>query len=146
MRDKHGKPVRPAEEKPLAKAGELVHMERTKEEKKNTEALSPSSESGPDYPYGLRLHLDHDCLKKVGLHETPEVGHEVHIRAKAHVVAAREEKREGDEPERHLELQITHLGIHPKADGFKDEDQGGTGKAGAGHVTEKREASTRKRH
>ena len=146
MRDKHGKPVRPSEDPTLEKAGEMVHMERTKAEKKALEEGLTSPHSGPDYPYGLRLHLDHDGLKKVGIAEMPDVGREVHIRAKAHVTAAGSEKREGGE-ERHLELQVTHLGISHKADGFKDEDQGGSGKAGAGHVTERKEPNySRKRN
>jgi hypothetical protein len=40
-----------------------------------------------------------------------------------------------------------HLGLSKKADAYKDEDQGGKGKIGAGHVTEKAGAHYgRKRH
>lgn len=109
-RDTNGKATKP--ETAMDDAG-MAHMERTKAEKKEIEKGYAVQESGPDYPYGLRIHLDHDGLKKVGIEEMPEVGGEVHIRAKAHVVGARSEKREGGE-ERHLELQITHLGVHPE--------------------------------
>lgn len=125
-RDTKGKPVK------------MAHMERTKAEKKEREKDYAIADSGPDYPYGLRVNLDHDGLKKVGMEDMPEVGSEVHLQAKAHVVSARSEKREGSE-ERHLEMQITHLGVHHKPDDMKSEDQSASGskKPEAGHVTDK---------
>lgn len=121
-RDIRGKPVLP----PSAEKSGMSHMLRTKEDKKGENIIG--RDSGPDYPYGLRLHIDHDGMKKLGMKELPEVGHEVHIRAKAHVSSASSEKQEGQEDHHRLELQITHLGIAHKADGFKAEDQGGSGK------------------
>jgi len=40
-----------------------------------------------------------------------------------------------------LKTLFSHTGESHKADGMKSEDQGGSGKAGAGHVTEKKSAS-----
>jgi len=99
-RDTSGKPV------------EMAHMARSKEEKKRQMEPMNVRESGPDYPYGLRVDLDHEGMKKIGMDEMPEVGGEVSLHAKAHVVSARSEKREGEEDHRSVGLQITHLGIH----------------------------------
>ena len=129
----------------------MTDMKRSNAEKKAVE--TNVMEKGPEYPYGLKVHLDHEGMKKCGIDEMPEVGGEVHMRAKAHVVSARSEKRDGGE-ERHLELQITHLGIHHKPDGMKSQDQGGSGKTPeAGKVTAKKGSTTgddasygRKRH
>lgn len=118
-RDTSGKPV------------EMAHMARSKEEKKK-ESMPMERSSGPDYPYGLRVDLDHDGLKKVGMDKLPEVGSEIKLHAKAHVVSARSEKHEGGE-ERSVGLQITHLGIHHEEG--KDEEK-----------SEKSEKTERKRH
>lgn len=129
------------------KAVPMAHMERTKAEKKEREKAMDVQSDAPDYPYGLRIHLDHDGMKKCGIADMPEVGGEVQLHAKAHVTSARMEKREGSEDERHLELQITHLGVHHKADGMKSEDQGGSGKTpNAGKVTDKTPNYSRKRN
>jgi hypothetical protein len=66
----------------------------------------------------------------------------------------RKAKKAFDQPAEHLQEHHDrlcrieeHLGLSEKADAYKDEDQGGKGKIGAGHVTEKGGATyTRKRH
>ena len=143
-RDTKGKPIRGDES---MEAGGMADMKRTPSEKKGENKAMAEPYKGPDYPYGTRIHLDHESLKKVGMTDLPEIGHEVEIRAKAHVSSASAEKREGEEERRHLELQITHLGISHKADNMKGEDQGGKAKrAKAGHVTDKEPSYSRKRH
>lgn len=147
MRDTHGKPVRSGKEEKKSESSELAHMERTKAEKKEANGLVMPKSEGPDYPYGLRIHLNQEDLQKIGMNDMPEAGNEVHLHAKARVSSVSSDQRDGGKEERRMELQITHLGIHHKADGMKSEDQGGKEKVSAGHVTEKREPHYgRKRH
>lgn len=125
----------------------MVHMERAK--KKGEEPYD-----GSKYPYGLRVHVDHEGLKKLDMDELSQVGHAVELRAKAQVMGVRSEQREDGTHERHLEMQITHLGVHHKPDGMKSEDQGGSERTPtAGKVTAKKGSTTgddasytRKRH
>lgn len=110
---------------------EMAHMERTKAEKKASAGGMAPEASGPDYPYGLRIQLDHDGMKKLGMSEMPEVGGEMHFRAKAKIIGARSEEREGSE-DRHLELQITHLGMHDALEEGKGKSENGSGEDKAG--------------
>lgn len=117
MRGKGGRVVR--DDPSISEAGGLTHMEREPKEK-HDELTQPS---GPDYGSGLQLHLDHHDLTKLGHHDHPhEAGKEVHIHAKGHISHVSSEERDGKKEQR-LILQITHLGIHHEADGFKGEDQ-----------------------
>lgn len=126
-RDTKGKAIEPG--------ADMVHMKRESKEDKDGVGAAP-------YPYGLRMHLDHDGMKKVGMHDMPGVGDEIELRARARVTGASSEAIDGKTDEhRRVEMQITHLGVHHKADGMKSEDQGGSGKAEAGHVTEKKGAT-----
>ena len=65
-------------------------------------------------------------------------------------VRGRPVEAQGKEHQEHrdrLDRIEKHLGIAHKASGMKPEDQGGSGKAGAGHVTERAGPSYgRKRH
>jgi hypothetical protein len=132
-RDTKGKPVK---DETMADVG-MAHMER--KPKKGEEGMISG---GSPYPYGLRVHVDHEGLKKLNMGEIPQVGHSVEMRAKAQVMGVHMEEGEGGEQRQRLELQITHLGIHHKPDGMKGEDQGGSSKTPeAGHVTAKKGAS-----
>ncbi|MCA8018087.1 capsid staple protein [Burkholderia metallica] len=121
-RDTKGKPV---------KDDGMVHMER---KAKGDNMLG----AGSKYPHGLRVHVDHEGLKKLDMDELPQVGHSVEMRAKAQVMGVHMEEGEDGQPRHRLEMQITHMGLHHKSDGMKSEDQGGSGKTPeAGHVTDK---------
>jgi len=121
-RNIYGKPIGEKREKGEGKKeGELKDMARTKAEKKEANSLVMPKESEPDYPYGLRVHLDHESLKKAGITELPKAGEEMHFTAKARVHSASSESRDGGEEHR-LELQITHMGIHHKPDDMKSEE------------------------
>lgn len=124
-RDTKGKPI---------KDDDMVHMEH---KAKGDNMLG----AGSKYPHGLRVHVDHEGLKKLDMDELPQVGHSVEMRAKAQVMGVHMDEGEDGQPRHRLEMQITHMGIHHKPDGMKSEDQGGSGKASAGHVTEKKGAS-----
>lgn len=106
-RDTSGKPV-------------MMDMQRSKEEKKR-ENMPVERSSVPDYPYGLRVDLDHEGLKKLGFKDLPEVGHEIEFHAKAHVTSSNASKHEGEEERRNVGIQITHLGIKHKEEEGKEE-------------------------
>ena len=138
-RDTKGKPV--GGDQTMSDVN-MTDMRRTNKRERDSGVNATSNDDGPEYPYGLRIHLDHESMKKLGMKDMPEVGSEVGFHGKAHVTGARAEKREGSDDTRHVELQMTHLGIHHKADGMKGEDQGGKSKTpNAGKVTEKKPAS-----
>lgn len=68
---------------------------------------------GEKYPYGLRLDLNGDVMKKLGLSSLPKTGKEVTITARAKVVSTRISDREGGKAEQTMELQIIALDIDP---------------------------------
>lgn len=118
MRNKHGKPVGKKTDPTVSAAGGLTDMARERDDRDDL-----TQPSGPDYSHGLRIHLDHGDLEKLGHHDHPhEAGSEVHIHAKGRVAEARSEDRDGKR-EQHLSVQLTHIGIHHPADGFEAEDQ-----------------------
>lgn len=69
-------------------------------------------EPAPDnrYPWGTRLNLGEAELKKLGITELPEVGEVIDLCAIAEVCCA-SQMSTTDGIRRHLELQITHLGV-----------------------------------
>lgn len=68
----------------------------------------------PEYPYGTRLCLDDDTLKKLGISDPPKVGAYVMIMAKAEVVSRSEyeSKHDGKATDsKSCDLQITEMSI-----------------------------------
>lgn len=83
----------------------LVHMKRSKSEKKASEV--PTKSLGEDYPYGLEIRLDEDAMEKLEA-DLPAAGKTVKIVAKAKVKSS--EVRDSDEGKRRsCCLQITHM-------------------------------------
>ena len=83
---------------------------KKKEEPKNT-LPEPCCESEDSYPYGLRINLNKDSLKALGLSVGQfNIGESVTLTCKADVIQVRAEKRRYDESE-NVELQITDLGF-----------------------------------
>ncbi|MCQ4437927.1 hypothetical protein NO135_23275, partial [Clostridioides difficile] len=48
--------------------GEMAHMERKQKDGENVLG------GGSKYPHGLRVHVDHEGLKKLDMAELPQVG------------------------------------------------------------------------
>ena len=70
----------------------------------------------PDkYDYGLRITLNADSLKKLGVKDLPTVGDEYHLMAACRVISTSKNASETNESAR-VELQITHLGLNSEAD------------------------------
>lgn len=63
----------------------------------------------PEYPYGLKISLQNESLKKLGLKELPEVGKKMMLHAMVECCAvSKYDSKEGGEV-KSLELQITDM-------------------------------------
>jgi len=86
-----------------------------------TEAVGPAATDSPEYPYGLSVHLNHDSLKKLGLHKNPpQVGDKLHLHAHAHVTSTRQEAN----GEHHVELQLRKLDLKDNTPGEEEMHEG----------------------
>lgn len=97
----------------------LTHMAR--EEGEGAEigtaiALSP-------YPWGLKLHLTHEELEKLGYDELPPAGTVCRVEAVAVVTrsASEDPDADGDCDFCSIELQVTELGMEEE-DGYDEEE------------------------
>ncbi len=92
----------------------MKSMKLSAEERKEYEpCCAPDGDNGPAYPWGLRIDLNNTILEKLGITQTPEVGTEIMLVAKARVVGASSYERDGEKPSRSSDLQITDLEIAP---------------------------------
>jgi hypothetical protein len=73
---------------------------------------------GPEYPYGLSVHLDNDALEKVGLSTLPKVEGTMLLVARVKVVSVSSNEHEGMGKHRSVGLQITDMAL--EKDGGKD--------------------------
>lgn len=99
----------------------LVDLKRTKQERK--ERSKPSPMDGEDYPYGLRVHLGHDELQKLGIDTLPKAGSKVHLRAHAHVASVEDRQRDGGKPERSMSLELRHMSLGDEGPAEGEVDQ-----------------------
>lgn len=87
-------------------------MKMTSMEKSEKEMdCAPVSCEHDKYPYGLRIHLDSECVKKLGISELPATGEKMMIHAYAMVCDVSEHAVEGKEPRRSIGLQICEMGV-----------------------------------
>lgn len=92
---------------------------------KNTVKTKDSSMVSPveqdEYPYGLRISLDNDSLKKLGITELPAFDSEHKLAAMVRVVGVNMSENAGEgEPYRSVALQIEQLALTPKGEGKED--------------------------
>lgn len=92
----------------------LVDMKMTKAERKENAPKPCSVDEGPVYPWGLRLDLNNDTLKKLGMKDLPKVGTYMTVTARACVIGVRSSERENHE-DRSIELQIEKLAVEREA-------------------------------
>jgi co-chaperonin GroES (HSP10) len=101
----------------------MVSLQMSKQEAKKDMGLArPSKEAAdlPRYPYGTTLRLDTETLKKLGidLADYP-LDAECDIVAKGTVVDVSQSQRQGGEPRKSLEIQITDMSISESASSKK---------------------------
>ena len=70
---------------------------------------SPVDVKENEYPYGLKLNLDNDSIKKLDLKALPEVGTVMTLTATVEVVDRSESEYTGDKVHKNLGLQITDM-------------------------------------
>ncbi len=98
----------------------MASMKRPKVKGTKNPSVEPSSPHMDKYPYGLRIELDHEGMKKLGMKKLPKVGSKHKITAHAHVVSASESHHEGDKKSnRSASMQITHMALE-KGEPTKD--------------------------
>ena len=104
-------------------------MKLSKSEAKTEAGLvSGPSDKGPRYPYGLELRLGNEALDKLKDFD-PDVGTEVVIEARGLITAYRESQRQGRDPDRSAEIQITDLALDEAPEKKRE-------KASAKHIDE----------
>jgi len=92
----------------------LIDMKNTVQSKEST-MLSPIEQD--EYPYGLRISLDNDTLKKLGLTELPAIDSEHKLVALVCVVGLSQNESAGEgEPYRSVSLQIEQMALMPAAE------------------------------
>lgn len=67
-----------------------------------------------DYPYGLRITLEPEVLKKIGLDKMPKVGDMMMLHAMTEVVGVNADRGQAGGKDLRVELQITMLDLKAK--------------------------------
>lgn len=97
----------------------MKSMKLSKSESSETMPVEAKQDS-PAYPYGLRLELNDETMKKLGLEELPEVGETMALTAK--VVVERVSQNDTKEGKRQdMSLQITDMELSEGEEEKKDE-------------------------
>jgi hypothetical protein len=95
---------------------QLIDMKNTVKTK-DSSLVSPIEQD--EYPYGLRISLNNDTLKKLGITELPAIDSEHKLVALVCVVGMSQHESQGEhEPYRSVELQIEQMTLMPA----KEED------------------------
>ncbi len=88
----------------------LVSMKLSETQKDRAGSSVISGVGEDEFPFGLRLHLDDEAIKKLSL-GTLEVGDKMSLFAEVKVTEVSE--REDEEGKRrHVDLQITDMSLH----------------------------------
>jgi hypothetical protein len=99
----------------------LVDMKNEAEEEKGESAAVEASEpKEPDYPYGLRINLNHKGVEKLKLHGA-KVGHKLHLRAHGHVTrVSQSEDMHGNGKHHDVEIQIHKMAVEHNPQSMQD--------------------------
>jgi hypothetical protein len=90
----------------------MADMKMSKSETIAYSEVAQKEDDGPQYPYGLCIHLEKDQLEKLGITELPEVGALMMLHANAYVKTVSQYNTQEGTDQR-VELQITELEVRP---------------------------------
>lgn len=88
----------------------LSDMKLSKAQKKDTMPMAVSADSGPDYPYGLRVSLDSAALNKLGISKLPKVGAKMSLQAVG-VITSVSQHESKNHDSRSVEIQLQEIGV-----------------------------------
>lgn len=111
---------------------EMINMAQERPTGEGMYATAPAMPMSNPYPYGLRLCLTMEELKKLGYDEMPPAGTELRLEAVACVVRCTSEDpdADGDCDYCSVELQVKELGIEEEDEADDDDDdEDGEGRA-----------------
>jgi len=86
----------------------MMDMKLSEMEKKEGEIKSVLEK--PSYPYGLRIYLDPESVKKLGLKD-PQVGEKMMLHAHVEVMSVNAEAVTGDAKQVYVGLQIVEMDL-----------------------------------
>lgn len=81
-------------------------------EKKDNSQSSILYDQG-SYPYGLKIQLDAETYRKLGLGEPPKIGAKMMLLAHVEVCSIYKEPSKGDDHNYSMGLQITEMDLKP---------------------------------
>lgn len=94
---------------------DLVSLKMSPEDRKQqSESLVTAEKDGPEYPYGLSLHLDGATIEKLKAGDL-DVGGTVMLAAKATVTSKGMHQSEGQPKHANMILQLTDMALSPEA-------------------------------
>lgn len=91
----------------------MVSMKMKPEENGEHGTIDAPEGSQEKYPWGLRINLGDEELKKLGINELPKVGEKLPLMAMVSVVGVRSNESQNGET-RNVELQITECAMEMK--------------------------------
>jgi hypothetical protein len=89
----------------------MIDMKISDMEKKEMATPSVLNDTA-DYPYGLRIHLDPESFKKLGI-GVPKIGTKMVMECVVEVMSGNAETYKGDEKKYSCSLQITSMDVEP---------------------------------
>lgn len=89
-------------------------MVNMKQNPQGKESLLVEDSEQPEYPYGLRINLDEESLKKLGTTELPEVGQGMSLKAQVEVASVSQYDNDKGK-HREMSLQITDMELNTQA-------------------------------
>lgn len=103
----------------------MASMKLPKRPKEKMGPVSVGMNEREEYPYGLRLSLNEDQIKKLdGLFDMDVEG-DIILHARAKIVDKRSHEMKGGKTDRSMEIQITDLACRPT--GGKGEEESDSG-------------------
>ena len=101
----------------------MTNMKMSAKEAKGMIEGPATANDTPKYPYGLRITLNDEAMKKLGMKEIPSVGSSKKIYAKADVVESSVMETAENGKSMRMELQITDLAFMDEAEGESPEEK-----------------------